>query len=207
MSCVIKQCHVVEAPHMAKPWVLETEEVQGRTFVRLNKWDYGLCRFLSHKALNFRKRTQDGMNLGIMDRLCQIRNSATDQLYAEHTQQPIDVDEKKKRRAYVRVARSSDLAFLPDVVDINLPSVKADNNEVIDGHRTLALTKGLRTTTLYLELSIENLEYIHNCAVRTSTRGRRRQRRKTTKGDSTGGRMDDEENEEMDACQEETIDG
>ena len=198
MSCVIKQCHVVEAPHMAKPWVLETEEVQGRTFVRLNKWDYGLCRFSSHKALNFRKRTHEGLNLGIMDRLCQIRNSATDQLYAEHTQQPIDVAEKTKRRAYVRVARSSDLAFLPEVVDINLPSVKADNNEVIDGHRTFALTKGLRTTTLYLELSTENLEYIHNCAVRTSTRGRRRQRRQP-QGDNTGGHMGDGESEEMDA--------
>jgi hypothetical protein len=127
-------------------------------------------------------------------------------LYAEHTQQPIDVDEKKKRRAYVRVARSSDLAFLPDVVDINLPSVKADNNGVIDGHRTLALTKGLRTTTLYLELSTENSEYIHNGAVRTSTRGRRRQRSQP-QGDSAGGRMGDEENKEMDASQEETIDG
>ena len=206
MSCVIKQCHVVEAPHMAKPWVLENEEVQGRTFVRLNKWDYGLCRFSSHKALNFRKRTHEGLNLGIMDRLCQIRNSATDQLYIEHTQQPIDVDAKKKRRAYVRVARSSDLAFLPDVVDINLPSVKADNNEVIDGHRTFALTKGLRTTTLYLELSTENLEYIHNCAVRTSTRGRRRQCRQL-QGDNTGGSMGDEESEELDDRRDDNIDG
>jgi len=206
MSCVIKQCHVVEAPHMAKPWVLETEEVQGRTFVRLNKWDYGLCRFSSHRSLNFRKRTHEGLNLGIMDRLCQIRNSATDQLYVEHTQQPIDIDAKKKRRAYVRVARSSDLVFLPDVVDIILPSVKADNNEVIDGHRTFALTKGLRTTTLYLELSTENLEYIHNCAVRTSTRGRRRRRRQPVRN-SAGGLMGDEEGEAMDASHEETIDG
>jgi hypothetical protein len=171
MSCAIKQCYVVEAPHLSKPWVLETEDVQGKTFVRLNKWDYGFCRFSSHRSLNFKKGTHEDVNLGIVDRLIQLRNLATDKLFAETTQ-PDEEGPKKKKRAYVRVAKAADLVFLPEIVDIDLPSMKTDTSEVIDGYRTQALTKGVRTSTLYLELSVKNLEYIHNCAVQTRTRGR-----------------------------------
>ena len=172
MSCTIKSCFIIEADHMSRPWILDTKEANEKTFVRLNKWDYGLVRFATNKTLNFKKGTHETLNMNIMDRLCQLRNAACDKLFVEHTQQPLEDGSKGKKRKYVRVAKASDLVFLPEAIQIDLPSVKGDDGRIIDGHSTWALSEGLRTSNLYLELSDENVAYIRNCTVHSTLRGR-----------------------------------
>ena len=178
MAGVIKSRYVVEAPHMSKPWLTDTRDVEGKTFVKLNKWDYGLVRYATDKALNFRKGPAVNINLDIMDKLCHARNVACDQLFAAITQAHHDDDSNpkpKRKKYYSRVAKPADLVLLPATLDLILPSVHTSNGGLISGHHTIALTEGLRTRDIFLELTIDNIEYVRKCALEAPARGRHRQ--------------------------------
>lgn len=161
---------------MQKPWFLDTKEVSNKVLVRLNKWDYGLVRFALNRTLNFKKGTHEFSNMHIMDKLCQLRNTACDRMFMEHTQQDNEEGKKGKKRKYCRVAKASDLVLLPEMFELDLPAIKVDDGRIIDGHTTYALTEGVRSSNVYIELTTENMNYIRDCAANSTSRGRHRRK-------------------------------
>ena len=176
MSCAIRSCYFLEAPHLQKPWFLDTKEVSNKVLVRLNKWDYGLVRFACNRTLNFKKGTHELSNTHIMDKLCQLRNVACDKLFMDHAQQDSEEGKKGKKRKYCRVAKASDLVLLPEMFELDLPAIKVNDGRIIDGHITYALTEGVRSSNVYVELTTENMNYIHDCAANSTARGRHRRK-------------------------------
>ena len=165
---------------MGQPWVPETKEVDDRVFIRLHKWDRGLYRFAIGRSLCFKG---DHENIGLVDDLCVRRNRACDELYRQLREEEDDVGDaagpsnKKPRKGYIRKSRASDCAFLPKTVTIKLPDAQHDDGRVLHGHECLFLTDGIRTSNVFVELTVENLDYIHQFVSLSGNRGRSRKKR------------------------------
>ena len=73
----IKAQHVIEAPHLKKPWLSECKVQGGITFIKLSKWDRGFVRFLTSRALDLGDKGTYA-NFAFFDDLCARRDIAFD---------------------------------------------------------------------------------------------------------------------------------
>lgn len=179
MACIVRQRYAVEAAHLSHPWFPETKTVDDQEFVRLNEWDRGLVRFATEKSLDFRKETK---NIGLIDELCSRRNAACDQKYREiclpeDEENPEERRSNRKGRRYIRKAKASDLAFLPNKVSIRLPDATSEDGPSLEGFECYLLSEGIRTSNVYIELTSRNLDYIRSYVSLTGSQGRRWKKR------------------------------
>jgi hypothetical protein len=158
--------HVVKAPDLKSPWTLDTEVVDGRTYVKLFKWNRDFIRFVHGRALNFGDKSTY-CKLTFFDTLLRLRNNACDAALREVLEQSRrDAEEingvqgsRKKTRKVYRVAQPSDAAVLPAAVQISLPSL-----DISHPAEVYVLSSGVRSRELIIELSSEILDYIrHGC--------------------------------------------
>ena len=158
--------HVLRAQHLKSPWVLDTETVDDRTYVRLFKWSRDFVRFISGRSLDFGDKTTFG-NLKFFDTLLRLRNNACDSALDDVLDEARrDGDEingnnanVKKRRKVNRKARPSDAAVLPAAVSMSLPTLDISHPPTV-----YILTSAVRSRELVIELSPEILDYIrHGC--------------------------------------------
>ena len=152
-------------------WVPEVQNVGGINFCKIQKWDRKFIRFAKASALNLAKAAES--NIGIVDELCNLRNLACDQAL-------IDLDQVSdgsaggplpRRRVRHRKASNNDILVLPSYVDISLPDIILPNG-VMAGFTAKVLAEGVRSTTLFIEMSIEVLEYIRSAALHSPSSGR-----------------------------------
>jgi hypothetical protein len=162
MNLSIELQHVIRADHMKTPWIPETRLVGQRSFVKLCKWDRGFVRFITSKGLNFADKSTFA-NAEFLDELCSLRNQKRDQELRRVTIEDADgndaPDKKRQRRAYIRKARVSDDAILPATFEIEFPALPCKRFGE-GSHTCLVLIDGIRTSTLFIELTLFNLEYI-----------------------------------------------
>jgi hypothetical protein len=169
MSVKISQRLVVEYDQNGH-WVPEVRDVGGIAFCRLQKWDRHFIRFAKASALNLAKASES--NIGIVDVLRRLRNASCDKALSEldgggnH-----DGSGGRKKRKYQRKANSQDILVLPAHLEITLPDVIVADG-VVAGFTVKVLAEGVRSTTLYIEITPEVLEYIRTVTLHSSISGR-----------------------------------
>lgn len=158
--------HVCKAPHLKSPWVLDTETIDNRTFVKIFKWNRDFIRFVHSRALNFGDKATF-CKLTFFDTILRLRNSACDSaLHDVMEQARQDAEEingesgnRKKSRKVTRRAQESDAAILPAAVQITLPAL-----DISHPTQVYVMTSGVRSRMLGIEVSAEILDYIrHGC--------------------------------------------
>lgn len=175
MSVSIELQHVIRAGHMKSPWIPETRVVGDRCYVRLCKWDRGFVRYVTSKGLDFGDRSTFA-NAEFFDELCSLRNQTCDNEFKKITQDDEQAEgnnnNKRQRKSYIRKARASDNVILPACFEIKFPSIPGSHGD----HTCSVLIDGIRTSTIYVELTTFNLEHIR-AGILQSKPGRSRGRR------------------------------
>jgi hypothetical protein len=169
LSCSMTEIslqHVVKAPHLKHVWIPECKTIGGYVFVRLCKWDRGWVRFLNDQALNFADRTTFA-NSSFLDSLRRLRNNVYDAALQSMRAMEADADNndhseqpRKRRAVKSRKARTSDEAVLPPFLEVEMPALHGEHTFGAGPHRARVILEGLRTQTLWIELTGFNLDYI-----------------------------------------------
>jgi hypothetical protein len=157
---------------MSQPWLPETKAHEDQVFIRLNKWDRGLIRFATGVTLKFKG---DHVNLRLIDEICSRRNHACDQLYREirlQEQEGSNSPNRKGRKVYIRKSKASDCTFLDKTVQVRLPDAEGEDGQIVQGHDCTLLTDGIRTSTVYMEMTEANLNYIYQYVSVSACKGR-----------------------------------
>lgn len=183
---------------MGQPWVPEVKEVDDKVFIRLHKWDRGLHRFATGRSLCFKGSHE---NIGLVDNLCVRRNRACDELYRQLREEEDGLDNtagpsnKRPRKVYIRKSRASDCAYLPKIVTIKLPDAQHEDGRVLEGHDCLFLTECTRTSSVFVEMTVENLDFIHQYVSWSDNRGRSWRKRAHGNAIDSNSRLDDGDDE------------
>lgn len=183
--CEVTLKHVVSAPHLKHVWVPDCKVVENIAFVKLNKWDRGFVRFIHNHGLNFGKR-ETFANSEFFDTLCRRRNDVFDKARQELVEEEERAEEgdnhhSKKRRVFKVKARAADEGILPAFLQIDLPPLDEGHEFGVGPHRANVILEGLRTQTIYIELTAVILEYIR-FGVRQSELGRCRRKNELSNG-------------------------
>ena len=173
--------HVIDAPHLKKPWLPECKVQNGITFVKLSKWDRGFVRFLTSRALDLGD-TGTYASFEFFDDLCTRRDiafdAALDSLARQAEKDALEAGQalrpQKRGRQNIR-ARSSDSHVLPTYVTIDHSHIDLPEADWLPV-RINVLLDGLRTRTLFAELRADVLDCIREGCVRSPLSAGRRRR-------------------------------
>lgn len=189
--------HVIEAPHLKKPWLPECKVQSGITFVKLSKWDRGFVRFLTSRALDLGDKGTYA-SFEFFDELCTRRDIAFDAALGNLARQAEEdaaeagqPQRPQKRVRQNRRARSSDSHVLPAYVAIDHPHIDLPEADWLPV-RIHVLIDGLRTRTLFAELDAKVLDCIREgCARSPLSAGRRSRPAKIASSETQAGEMQD----------------
>ena len=157
----ISQQYVVKTKSSAKPWLPETVEKGGTTFVRLQKFDRGFIYFCLEKGMDTSKngKTTNANTQGFNDLLV-ARKEASLKLAQDALEMPDNTGEehrpsKKSKRKRVTQA---DQQLVNPIVQIQLPVLDHDGKVWED--RPAKCLWGLTCSDLWIEFTTENLAYM-----------------------------------------------
>lgn len=161
---------VVEFGDDGHTWCPEVKELGGVHYCKLQKWDRKFIRFAKDAALDLGNCTD--YNIGIVDDLCRLRNHACDSALAALSVEGGEGVAKKRKPKYQRKANVGDLTFLPLQVEITMPTLALADGSSIGGFPVKVLSEGLRSSTLFIDLQAEVLEYIRDVTSHGTKQGR-----------------------------------
>ena len=147
---------VVNNQHV-KGWVPQTSEVDGRHFVRISKWDRCFVKFCIGAGLSFSGNGEQSINVAFLEGLqCLLTESANAAVRQAFKANVDDETTQKKKR--VRKARAPDQDVASKVLVINAPELF--HEEEVMPSRQLMVLRGVKNHDLWVELTVDNLEYI-----------------------------------------------
>lgn len=158
-----------------RSWIPEVRDVAGMSFCRLQKWDRKFIMFAKGAALDL-GRCRDS-NIGVMDELRRLRNTACDQVLADMNDHQSKTKKKRQRKA-----NSGDLLILPTYIEIMLPTMTLSDGSDVGGFAVNALTEGVRSASVFIEMRADVLEYIRNVTFHTTVPGRSWNKKAKTEG-------------------------
>ena len=167
-------------------WLPTLQEVDGRRFIELSKWDRNFVQFATGKCLDFRSGKSCSANVSFFDRLVAERKKEThDAIVKTLMDTPDDEvargsrNSKRRKITWQEVVSSEVMA--PRIVDITIDDT------------CISVLSGLKTSSIWIELSAANLTFVQSgvsqClgtrdAGRHWTKGRRASSGKHEAGDA-----------------------
>ena len=140
-----------------KVWLPTTYFCEGRTFLKLSKFDRGFVMFCLKKSMNLTTRQGDGQhrsaNVAGFEKLLTLRREASTAAASAAMEMQEDGQKGKKRKV-----READRHLVDAVVEIQTPEVQWDGH-MYGGFRMKVLW-GLQSKDLWAELTVSNLKYL-----------------------------------------------
>ena len=146
-------------------WVPEVQEVNGKKFFLVNKWDRSLVKWCLESGLSLGKDSSNDINVKWFDELVKSRSEASHAAYdaavdmedAENQDEDsVETPPKKKRR---RKAKNTDQHYAP-IVTIDVPSIAFGGETVTVPDNKINVLFAVAKVQLYVELTEANLMYI-----------------------------------------------
>lgn len=158
----IEQRWVVCDPALKSPWIPEVQEVEGKVFLRLQKWDSKFTAFVTAKTFNAHgKRAKNQINmLAFQDLLEQRREACHDKLRAR-LQEGYAAEQEQNptgKPLRLRKPREDDQYLAGRIVELQMP--QCEDAGWSFGPVVLKVLWGIHTTDLWVEFSLENLKYV-----------------------------------------------
>ena len=148
----------VIANQNVKAWVPETTCVDGKHFVRINKWDRPFVKYCLGAGLVFGSSKQS-VNVAFMEQLQRLRTKAADAAVKEaYSATAQDDNSNSSKKLQKRKAKACDAEVAPKVLHITAPEFR--RAEDVIASRPLAVLYGVKTHDLWVELTVENLEFL-----------------------------------------------
>ena len=161
----IERAIVIRGGHLKAPWVPNVEEVQGVPYIQLSKWSRDLTRYVSGKGMNLRVkggRPLHNINVAWFAEMVKLRRAACDAtLKSVITSAAVDAGQDPPTK--FRQATDDDQWLCGRSVLLDAPAVA----EHVPG-RQLRVLWAIKSTELWMELTLENLEYV-KWAIATSS--------------------------------------
>ena len=144
---------VVNDMNKKRPWTPSTQVIDGRTFVKLNKWCREWTRFVTGSALNLRKSSSTSISCAYWDSLLAERDKVS---IASLKEQVVDDTDLESMKAWKkRKVKMADSALAPSTILFNLPKYQEHGNSL----QAEALW-AVKSPDHWVELTEEVLEHI-----------------------------------------------
>ena len=134
-----------------KLWLPSEKQVNGVSFVKLEKWDRSLVKLLTGNSLDLRKSRAGGsLASDPWDELVQARQDTANRLLTEAKTSSAEGDAQPPSKKVKQVkATPKQMILLPEVVHV-----------MVRGRRLAMLLDGLGTQKLWLEATADNLQWL-----------------------------------------------
>ena len=145
-------------------WIPQTKVIDGIVFGLLDKWDHGLVKVLTGKALDLRKNKTSGtLNTKTFDELFAERQIAFDRALALALQTDCELceleDECVKKKKQKTKRRQSQQCFVP-MLSLHCKGFTDDDGDV-DPVDIKVLSDDIESLNkIWIELSVKNMTYI-----------------------------------------------
>jgi hypothetical protein len=152
---------VITNDHLKTPWAPDVKNINGQTFLQIDKWSRQLCMFVCGAGLNLSKaKKSTSINCLFLEDLQRRRTAACDEAVADAygVDDAFQEGPPKKKRA--RKAKEADRDIAPSVVAVRCPEVK--RLDLVLPATTIHMLFGVKNNNLWVELSAENLEYLRH---------------------------------------------
>lgn len=144
---------VVNEHNKKRPWTPATQVLDGRPFVKLNKWCREWTRFVTGSALNLRKSSSTSTSCEYWNTLLDERDKVSIASLKEHL---VDDNDAESVRAWKkRKVKMADASLAPKTILFNLPKVQEHGNTL----QAEALW-GVKSPDIWVELTADVLEHI-----------------------------------------------
>ena len=151
------------------PWLAETKSVEGKIFVKIAKWCRHFVRFVTGRALDFRKEKKQDANVLFLDEIAKNRARLSTEAVRRALANPDPDDDPeirpaKKQRQRAVTRRDESLAG--PWVSLDLPALSWDDHE--HGPLCMKLLWGL-DGPVWMELNEANLAYLRAACLKGSS--------------------------------------
>ena len=154
-------------------WVPHQKDVDGVTYICLEKWNRQLVKFMYGRALDLRKdRDTKDLNVEMWTELVGLRQTTCDDMVALAHDDTEGERQKKRRR--VRCT-AENTALLPPAVQIVVPATGAR-----EARSMQVLVEGVGAQTIWLELTAGNLAYLQGAFAASSSKPRAKAKAKAS---------------------------
>ena len=144
-------------------WMPTIEVASGVSFIKLNKWDRHLTHYITGKPLNLHaggKKPKNSINVEWFQTMTDLRRQACNDSLKKLIVQAAEASGGKVPEK-IRPATQADEFLAGRFVTVQAPPYKDPENpdaEAVDGPQLRLLWK-LKTPDVWMELTLENLEY------------------------------------------------
>ena len=173
---VIQQVFAVSGAGLRKPWLPTTKVVDGVTYIKLDKWDRGLCMYVTGKALQLKStKNLHHVNVPGFQDLLDKRQAACNSLL--HRQMQEAAEQAGEELKKVRRAREEDKFIAGSSVFLDLPAMNYEQHTV--PATRMQVLWSVKQPENWMELSVENLNYVKVALLSTMPQEEHCRRRKT----------------------------
>jgi hypothetical protein len=152
---------VITNDHLKMPWAPQVKNVNGQTFVQIDKWSRQLCMFVCGTGLNLSKsKKSQSINCLFLEDLQKRRTAACDEAVADAYGGDDAFAEGPPTKKRARKAKEADRDIVPSVVAVQCPEVK--RLDLVLPATSIQMLFGVKNNNLWVELSAANLEYIRH---------------------------------------------
>jgi hypothetical protein len=138
-------------------WLPSLQEVDGRRFIELSKWDRNFVQFATGKCLDFRSGKSSSANVSFFDRLVAERKKETHDAIVETLRTAVNDDHEvagtgrnSKRRKITWQEVVSSEVMAPKIVNITVDDT------------CVTVLSSLKSSSIWVELSEANLIFIQS---------------------------------------------
>ena len=199
----IRECIVVESNGVE--WRPPVKKVNGNMFAPFAKFDSCLTRLITGKPYNRssrRNKPLNDLNVAFVDTMLRLRQEACDAAVIKaHTDGDEDVPKATKRQ---RRAKASDAAIAPAVVTPVFDEYIGP--DIVLDPCTIDVLFGTGYSTLWINLTEENLEYIKARVACDQSRGRTR-RSRSSHADEEVQSNENHDTEQQDGAEGDEVEG
>ena len=149
---------VVTNAFLKRPWVPETSERQGLSFIKIDKWDRELNMFITGQGLDLSKSGRRDINTKFIEELQRLRTQACDAAVA--AAHAVDDAMGEQARKKPRKARPVDQDIVAPYLCITCPAIR--RGEVNIEGLEMNVLYGVKNHPLWVECTTANLEYIRH---------------------------------------------
>lgn len=156
-GCRVETKTVVVNNFLKRPWVPDTKERGGLTFLKVDKWDRELNMFITGQGLDLSKCGRSNINYRFIEQLQRLRTQACDEAVSEAYAFDDAMAEQGRKRS--RKARLVDEDLVAPYLQIEGPTVVRADGQTVDA-MPLNVLFGIKNNPLWLHCTAENLEYL-----------------------------------------------
>jgi hypothetical protein len=151
---------IIENDMLKTPWMPETQDVEGMTFMKVCKWDPHLCRFCTGHGIDLRKASNKrNINVAFLEEMQRLRTSCADlAVRGAYSTDGEDVVLDKKKRP--RKAKISDKDIAPAVLNVTCPAF--GRGDLVIEAMDIQMLFGVKNSDIWMQVLPKNLEYIRH---------------------------------------------